>query len=221
MAVYLIQDSTLEDIADAIRAKTGGTSPLSPADMADAIEDELVKPSGTITITQQSGTDVSDKATASVRSGSLALNTPSVNSSTGVVTASASLSTSGWIGSAPSSKTLQLTTQASKTVTPGTSQQTAVASGRYTTGAVYVAGDADLVASNIKSGVSIFGVTGTYEGSGGTLIEKTITQNGVYNASDDSADGYSKVTVAVSGGGGATIVEEENEFGGITMTITE
>lgn len=35
---------------------------------------------------------------------------------------------------------------------------------------------------------------------GGTLIEKTITQNGTYNASDDSADGYSKVVVNVSGG---------------------
>ena len=33
-----------------------------------------------------------------------------------------------------------------------------------------------------------------------TLIEKSITENGVYNASSDSADGYSKVTVNVSGG---------------------
>lgn len=38
------------------------------------------------------------------------------------------------------------------------------------------------------------------ENSGGgsaTLIEKTVTQNGVYNAADDSADGYSKVTANV------------------------
>jgi hypothetical protein len=35
-----------------------------------------------------------------------------------------------------------------------------------------------------------------------TLIEKTITENDTYNASDDNADGYSKVTVDVSGGGG-------------------
>lgn len=32
-------------------------------------------------------------------------------------------------------------------------------------------------------------------GSGAVLIEKTITENGVYNAEDDDADGYSKVTV--------------------------
>lgn len=35
-------------------------------------------------------------------------------------------------------------------------------------------------------------------GGGSTLIEKTITANGIYNASDDSADGYSQVTVDVS-----------------------
>ena len=37
-----------------------------------------------------------------------------------------------------------------------------------------------------------------------TLITKNITQNGTYNASSDSADGYSSVTVNVSGGGGTT-----------------
>ena len=34
------------------------------------------------------------------------------------------------------------------------------------------------------------------------LITKNITQNGTYNASSDNADGYSQVTVNVSGGGG-------------------
>lgn len=46
----------------------------------------------------------------------------------------------------------------------------------------------------------------TYRGQGTltpvlpTLISKSITENGTYNASDDSADGYSSVTVNVSGG---------------------
>lgn len=66
MAEYLIQDSTLEDIAYAIRAKTGGTSPLSPADMADAIEDELVKPSGKINITDTAVKDVTNYEQAQV-----------------------------------------------------------------------------------------------------------------------------------------------------------
>ena len=32
-------------------------------------------------------------------------------------------------------------------------------------------------------------------GGGATLIEKAITENGVYNANDDNADGYRKVTI--------------------------
>ena len=39
-------------------------------------------------------------------------------------------------------------------------------------------------------------------GGSATLIEKSVTQNGTYNASSDNADGYSKVVVNVSGGGG-------------------
>ena len=37
---------------------------------------------------------------------------------------------------------------------------------------------------------------------GATLGTKSITENGTYNASSDSLDGYSSVTVNVSGGGG-------------------
>lgn len=35
------------------------------------------------------------------------------------------------------------------------------------------------------------------EGGGGTLIEKTITLNGTFSASDDNADGYSSITTEV------------------------
>ena len=47
-----------------------------------------------------------------------------------------------------------------QTITPGVSDQV-IASGRYLSGAVTVSGDSNLVASNIKSGVSIFGVNGS------------------------------------------------------------
>lgn len=90
--------------------------------------------------------------------------TPSISvSSSGLITASATQS-AGYVSSGTKSATKQLTTQAGKTVTPGTTQQTAVASGRYTTGTVYVAGDSNLKAANIKSGVSIFGIAGSYSG---------------------------------------------------------
>lgn len=68
-----------------------------------------------------------------------------------------------------------LTQQSGKTVTPGTSDVVAVENGKYTTGTVYVKGDSNLTADNIKSGTSIFGVTGTYEGSGGGYNLKTVS----------------------------------------------
>jgi len=46
------------------------------------------------------------------------------------------------------------------TYTPGTSDQT-IASGQYLSGAQTISGSEYLVASNIKSGVTIFGVQGT------------------------------------------------------------
>ena len=64
------------------------------------------------------------------------------------------------------SATKQRSTQAAQTITPGTTDKT-IASGKYLTGKQTVKGDANLVAGNIKSGVSIFGVSGSYEGSGG------------------------------------------------------
>lgn len=90
-----------------------------------------------------------------------ALKTPTVNS---IGYVSSGVQTAGYLDTSATSG-LQLSTQAAKTITPTTYSQTAVASGKYTTGAVTVAGDSDLVASNIKSGVNIFGVTGSYAGS--------------------------------------------------------
>lgn len=40
------------------------------------------------------------------------------------------------------------------------------------------------------------------------LIEKTIDENGIYLASDDDADGFSKVTVNISGGGGVDLLTQ-------------
>ena len=50
--------------------------------------------------------------------------------------------------------------------TPGTEDQI-IASGQYLSGDQTINGDANLLAENIKSGVSIFGVAGSFEGSGG------------------------------------------------------
>lgn len=87
--------------------------------------------------------------------------TPSISvSSGGLITATAA-QVGGIVADGTKSATQQLTTQGAKTVNPGTSTQTAVASGRYTTGAVQVAGDANLKPENIVNGKSIFGVSGS------------------------------------------------------------
>ena len=106
--------------------------------------------------------------------------TPSISVSTsGKITASATQS-AGYVNSGTKSATKQLTTQAAQTITPGTSDKT-IASGRYLVGTQTIKGDANLVAGNIKSGVSIFGVAGTYEGgggSGGSTIDEIMQANG-------------------------------------------
>lgn len=65
--------------------------------------------------------------------------TPAISvSSSGLITASAT-QTAGYVAAGTKSGTKQLTVQAAKTITPSKSAQTAVESGRYTTGAVTVA----------------------------------------------------------------------------------
>lgn len=107
-------------------------------------------PATTITVTPTIAISSSGLITASV-SGSQGV-TPTI--SAGYV----SSGTSGTI-TVSGSETEQLTTKAAATITPSTSNQT-IAAGTYLIGAQTISGDANLVAANIKSGISIFGVAG-------------------------------------------------------------
>lgn len=85
---------------------------------------------------------------------------PSVSiNSAGLITASVTQS-AGYVTGGTQSTTKQLTTQGAQTITPGTANKT-IAAGTYLSGTQTIKGDSNLVASNIKSGVSIFGVAGS------------------------------------------------------------
>lgn len=110
--------------------------------------------------------------------------TPMIDVSAGGLITATTEQEKGYVSGGTKSATQQLTTQGAKTVTPTTTNQTAVASGRYTTGDVVVSGDANLVPENIAEGVSIFGVQGTHSGGGGVF---RIISIGNYDIFQDEA----------------------------------
>lgn len=68
--------------------------------------------------------------------------------------------------------------KAAETITPGVDDQT-IAANQYLAGAQTIKGDSNLVAGNIKKGVSIFGVTGTLEAESSGETVKTGSFTGV------------------------------------------
>lgn len=107
-----------------------------------------------------------------------------------------------------------VTKKAAATYTPKTSDQS-IAASQYLSGAQTIKGDANLVAGNIKSGVSIFGVTGTYtggessSGSGNNNVEAYAITNTNPSVSFKRTDGTIKIwgygtMTSSSGWGGQT-----------------
>ena len=113
-------------------------------------------------------------------------------------TVSAGYVASATVSTATVTLTASVTTKAAATITPGTSNQT-IASGTYLTGTQTISGDANLVAGNIKKDVSIFGVTGSYEGSGSSKnVQVAAGINRVATTTYTAISGQS-ITVAVTG----------------------
>ena len=108
-------------------------------------------------------------SSASVSTGTNTLTLTKSVSVTPVVSTAGYVS-SGTAGDASVSLTATVTTKAAATITPTTSNQE-IAAGTYLTGKQTISGDANLVGSNIKSGVSIFGVSGS-------LTAATVSQDG-------------------------------------------
>lgn len=160
-------DATAADVAEgktftsSSGLKVTGTHVCSSGGTTPTLQSKTVTPSTSQqTITPDSSYDgLSSVTVEAMPSG--ALKAPTVDSS-GLITAQ--IGTSGYLASGTKT-TKQLTTQAAQTITPGTADQT-IASGKYLTGVQTIKGDANLVAGNIKKGVSIFGVAGSYSESG-------------------------------------------------------
>lgn len=177
---YLVTDTELSDIADAIRAKGGTSAAITfPNGFTTAIAaiPTGITPTGTINITASGNTDVTNYATASVAAGSVSVPATTITAnptisvgSGGLITASVSKTQSvspsvsaGYVSSGAAgtmtvsgSNTQQLAVQAAQTITPTTTAQT-IASGKYLTGAQTIEAVvcSNLTAENIVNGVTV------------------------------------------------------------------
>lgn len=164
--------------ADVLKGKTFfSDSYIAKTGTIETKTDSDLKVSGA-TVTVSAGYYAS-QATKSVTTATKAKPTATIDPTTGKITPKYT-QTEGYVtGGTVTGDVVSLNTQSATTITPGTSSKTAVAAGKYTTGAVTVAGDSKLIPANIKSGVKIFEVNGTYTGSS-TFTTETFTSDMFY-----------------------------------------
>lgn len=166
-------NTTLQSNNTDLQAILSTINELPEAGGDPVLQDKTVTPTTSKqTITADSGYDGLDTVTINAMPTATQARPSITVSSAGLITAS-STQGAGYVTSGTTSSTKQLTVQAAQTITPGTSNKT-IASGIYLTGTQTIEGDSNLVADNIKNGVSIFGVTGTHSG-GGNVETCTVT----------------------------------------------
>ena len=201
-----------EDIADAIRAKTGDSGDIVADSFPEAIASIPEGEGGDYNITSavSGGTQVISITDAD--GGLEPLDNP----------AGAGQILAGYEAYSDQKEVITGTipSKAAASYTPTTADQT-ITAGQYLSGAQTVKGDVNLVAGNIKSGVSIFGVAGTHAGQKPEQ-SKTVTPTAAgLTVSPDSGKVLSSVTV----NGDADLVAANVRSGvnifGVTGTLVE
>lgn len=180
MSDYLIQGGTLQQIANAIRTKGGTSALMNAAEMPNNIlaiptssgqtQEKTVDPAlTTVTVLPDEGYTLSKVTVNAMPQAEQAV--PTLVNNSGTITANA-VQSAGYVQAGTKMGTLELDKQAATEYSPSLTDQTIPAdkylSGAQTikavTGANLQALDADFVAENIKSGVDLFGIIGTFAG---------------------------------------------------------
>lgn len=201
MANVVVEEQSLIDIASAIRTKNETDNTYKPSEMANAILDittggEVVEPvlqeksvtptTSSQTITPDTSYDGLSKVTVNAVTSAIDSDIKATNIRSGV----------NILGVTGSMKEYVAPKLQSKSATPKTTSQTIKPDSGYdglsqvTISAVTSSIDSNITSSNIKSGVSILGVTGTLEAGGGGSggITPTgaifISENGIYDVTN-------------------------------------
>jgi len=186
-------------------AIASGTT-ITPSTSSQTIGGANYMMEGAVTVSAMPSGSASAPSTISGTSASVSTGTNTLTLSKTVSvtpTVSAGYVSSGTATNSSVSLTASVTTKGATTYTPTTSNQT-IASGTYLTGTQTISGDANLVAGNIKSGTTIFGVTGTYSGGGGgtdrLVLLQTTSLGSLSTSSTSATDTGKTVSLAQSTG---------------------
>ena len=122
------------------------------------------------------------------------LDTPSISfdKTLGRFTATSKVKTSGYISTSDTTtKSYTITRYLGGEYTPTKESKTVSLTEKYCTGDVVIKGDNNLIPANIKNGISIFGVAGSYTGDGAIVI--SITSDRTWNSTLDSSFDYHRI----------------------------
>ena len=123
-----------------------------------------------------------------------ALDTPSISfdKKLGRFTATSKVKTSGYISTSDTTtKSYTIARYLGGEYTPTKESKTVSLTEKYCTGDVVIKGDNNLIPANIKNGISIFGVAGSYTGDGANVI--SITSDRTWNSTLDSSFDYHRI----------------------------